>query len=106
MIAAVTCFSTVLGGLFASIRRDDIGVLGAFSAGVLITTSLLDLLPQTFKFANSSNVLLENVMVLTVVGFLFLYIISLLTAAHVLNENGNYTAIRHPLAGLFAARAT
>ncbi|MCJ7760559.1 ZIP family metal transporter [Candidatus Bathyarchaeota archaeon] len=102
IIATVTCFSTLLGGLFASIRRDNIGVLGAFSAGVLITTSLLDLLPETFKLASSSNVLLENIMALTVVGFLFLYVISRLVAAHVLNKDGAYTEIRHPLAGLFA----
>jgi len=102
LLAIITCFSTLLGGSFAARRRKNIGVLGAFAAGVLITTSLLDLLPQTFRLASSVNVLLEDVMALTVVGFLFLYIISRLVIAHVFTEDGKYTEIRHPLGGLFA----
>jgi hypothetical protein len=67
-LAIVTCFSTMFGGIFAARYRKKIGILGAFAAGVLITTSLLDILPQTFKLAQSANVLLEDVMALTVVG--------------------------------------
>jgi zinc transporter ZupT len=102
LLAVITCFSTLLGGAFAARRRKNIGILGAFAAGVLITTSLLDLLPQTFKLAQSANVLLEDVMALTVVGFLFLYIISRLITAHVFSKDGEYVEIRHPLGGLFA----
>jgi ZIP family zinc transporter len=101
LLAVITCFSTLLGGSFAARRRKNIGIMGAFAAGVLITTSLLDLLPQTFRLAVSVNVLLENVMAMTVVGFLFLYIISRLVTAHVFKD-GEYSEIRHPLGGLFA----
>jgi zinc transporter ZupT len=102
LLAVVTCFSTLLGGIFAARRRKNIGVLGAFAAGVLITTSLLDLLPQTFRLATSVNVLIEDVMALTVVGFLFLYVISRLITSHVFNKDGEYVEVRHPLGGLFA----
>lgn len=102
ILAIITCFSTLVGGTFATRRRKNIGILGAFAAGVLITTSLLDLLPQTFKLATSANVLLENVMALTVVGFLFLYIISRAISHHVLNSEGEYVEVKHPLGGLFA----
>lgn len=102
ILATVTCFSTLLGGTAAAKHRKNIGVLGAFAAGVLITTSLLDLLPQTFRLATSVNVLLEDVMALTVVGFLFLYIISRLVTAHVFSRAGEYTETKHPLGGLFA----
>jgi ZIP family zinc transporter len=101
-LAIVTCFSTLLGGTLAARRRKNIGILGAFAAGVLITTSLLNLLPQTFRLATSVNVVLEDVMALTVVGFLFLYIISRLIIAHVFNKEGEYSEIKHPLGGLFA----
>jgi zinc transporter ZupT len=101
ILAIVTCFSTLLGGAFAARRRRNIGILGAFAAGVLITTSLLDLLPQTFKLATSVNVLLEDVMALTVVGFLFLYIVSRLIVAHVFKD-GAYVEVKHPMGGLFA----
>lgn len=102
LLAAITCLSTLLGGVFATKRRKNIGVLGAFAAGVLITTSLLDLLPQTFKLATSANVPLENVMTLTVVGFLFLYIISKAVSHHVFDSEGEYVEVRHPLGGFFA----
>ncbi len=102
LLAVVTCFSTLLGGTFATRRSKNIGILGAFAAGVLITTSLLDLLPQTFKLAISVNVLLENVMALTVVGFLFLYIISRVISSHVFNKEGEYVEVKHPLGGFFA----
>jgi zinc transporter, ZIP family len=102
LLATITCFSTLIGGTFAAKRKKNIGVLGAFAAGVLVTTSLLDLLPQTFRLATSVNVLLEEVMALTVVGFLFLYIISRFITAHVFSKAGEYTETRHPLGGLFA----
>ena len=102
LLAIVTCFSTLLGGAFAARRRKDIGVLGAFAAGVLITTSLLNLLPQTFRLAVSANVLLEDVMALTVVGFLFLYVISRVISHHVFSNEGEYVEVKHPFGGLFA----
>jgi ZIP family zinc transporter len=102
LLAIVTCFSTLVGGTFAARRRKNIGVLGAFAAGVLITTSLLDLLPQTFRLATSVNVLLEDVMALTVVGFLFLYVISRVVSHHVFSNEGEYVEVKHPFGGLFA----
>jgi ZIP family zinc transporter len=63
---------------------------------------LLDLLPQTFRLATSVHVLLESVMALTVVGFLFLYVISRLITAHVFSKDGEYIEVKHPLGGLFA----
>lgn len=102
LLAVVTCFSTLLGGSFAAKRRKNIGVLGAFAAGVLITTSLLDLLPQTFRLATSINVPIENVMALTVVGFIFLYVISRVISHHVYSNEGEYVEVKHPLGGLFA----
>ncbi len=102
LLATITCFSTLLGGSLAARRSKNFGVLGAFAAGVLITTSLLDLLPQTFKLAVSSAIRLEDVMALTVVGFLFLYIISRVISHHVFSSKGEYVEVKHPLGGVFA----
>jgi zinc transporter ZupT len=101
-LSVLTCFSTLFGGTIAVRYRKNIGILGAFAAGVLITTSLVDILPQTFRLATSINVLLEDVMALTVVGFLFLYIISRLISAHVFSKEGEYIEVKHPLGGVFA----
>ncbi len=102
ILAVVTCFSTLLGGTFAANRRRDVGIMGAFAAGVLVTTSLLDLLPQTFKLAVSVGVVLEDVMAVTVVGFLFLYVISRVISHHVFGKSGEYVEVKHPFAGVFA----
>jgi zinc transporter ZupT len=102
MLGIVTCFSTLFGGLFAARRRKNIGILGALAAGILITTSLVDILPQTFKLAVSTNVDLEEIMALTVVGFLFLYIISRMVSGHVFSKDGEYVEVKHPLGGVFA----
>jgi len=102
VLAIITCFSTLLGGIIAARWRKNIGALGALAAGVLITTSLVDILPQTFRLADSASVLLEEVMAITVVGFLFLYIISRMVSGHVFGKNGEYVEVRHPLGGLFA----
>jgi zinc transporter ZupT len=102
LLAVITCFSTILGGVFAAGHRKSIGVLGAVAAGVLITTSLLDILPQNFKLAESANVDLEEVMALMVVGFLFLYIISRMISEHVFSKEGEYVEVKHPLGGVFA----
>lgn len=102
ILAFITCFSTLLGGAFAARQRKNIGVLGALAAGVLIATSLIDLLPQTFRLATAVNVQLESVMALTVAGFLFLYIISRLVTHHVFSKEGEYVEAKHPLGGLFA----
>jgi zinc transporter ZupT len=102
LLATLTCFSTLFGGIFAARRNKKIGILGAFAAGILITTSLVDILPQTFKLANSVNIDLEEVMGLTVIGFLFLYIISRRVSEHVFSKDGEYVEVKHPLGGVFA----
>jgi zinc transporter, ZIP family len=102
LLAVITCFSTMFGGIFAARHRKNIGILGAFAAGVLITTSLLDILPQTFKLAQSASVDLEDVMAFTVVGFLFLYIVSRMINEHVFSQDGEYVEVKHPLGGVFA----
>jgi ZIP family zinc transporter len=48
-------------------------------------------------------VLLEDVMALTVVGFLFLYVISRVISHHVFSNEGEYVEVKHPFGGLFAA---
>ncbi|MDQ1279826.1 MAG: hypothetical protein QG670_1088 [Thermoproteota archaeon] len=82
-LAALICLSTLLSGTFRVRYRRNVGILGAFAAGILITTALVDILSQTFILAISINVLLEDVLILTVVGFLFLYIISRIISAHI-----------------------
>jgi zinc transporter ZupT len=100
-IAAFT--STFLGGLLAAKNWDQVGRLAAFSAGVLIAVPLFDLLPETFRLATQANVPLENVMYVTALGFIFLYVLERYFSVHRVCEDGVCRNVRHPRGGLLGA---
>jgi zinc transporter ZupT len=95
--------STFLGGLLAARYRDQVGRLAAFSAGVLIAVPLFDLLPETFRLATQANVPLENVMYVTALGFIFLYVLERYFSVHRVCQDGVCRNVRHPTGGLLGA---
>jgi zinc transporter ZupT len=104
ILLSISAFaSTFLGGLLAAKYRDQVGRLAAFSAGVLIAVPLFDLLPETFRLATQANVPLENVMYLTALGFLFLYVLERYFSVHRVCEDGVCRNVRHPRGGLLGA---
>ena len=102
LLAVVTFFSTLLGGFFATKYRNNIGVLAAFAAGVLIAVPLFDILPETFKLAAAENVFLDDVMYLTALGFIFLYVIDRVFTPHRPHSDVEHRTIQHPVGGMFA----
>ena len=95
--------STFLGGLLAAKYREQIGRFAAFSAGVLIAVPLFDLLPETFRLATQASVPLENVMYLTALGFIILYVLERYFSVHRVCEDGVCRNVRHPRGGLLGA---
>lgn len=95
--------STFLGGLLATRYRDQLGRFAAFSAGVLIAVPLFDLLPEAFRLATQANVPLENVMYLTALGFIFLYVLERYFSVHRVCEDGVCRNVRHARGGLLGA---
>jgi zinc transporter ZupT len=73
LLTTVTFLTTLLGGRLAARYRNRIGVLAAFASGVLIAVPLFDILPETLQLAVGANVSVDNIMLLTAVGFIFLY---------------------------------
>ena len=71
----ITFIATMLGGILAIKYRRRIGVLAAFTAGVLIALALFELLPEIFTLALQVKASLESALIIIAVGFFFLYII-------------------------------
>jgi zinc transporter ZupT len=104
IFGAVTCVSTLAGGLFAVRYRERFGILAAFAAGVLIAVSLFDLLPEALRLATNAGVSSEQVMYVTAVGFMFLLILERYFSVHrICLPDGTCTNERHPKGGLFGA---
>jgi zinc and cadmium transporter len=99
----VTFVSTLSGGLLAAKYSNKLGRLAAFSAGVLIAVPLFDLLPETFRLATQVQVPLEQVMYVTALGFIFLYILERYVSVHRVCEDGVCRNERHPKGGLLGA---
>ncbi len=75
LLAVTLAFTvTLLGGLF-SIRyyRRNIGVLGAFTAGMLIALSLFDLFPKVLTLSQTVQMSLESGVATAILGFTILY---------------------------------
>lgn len=101
-LATVTMFSTLLGGSLAARYRNNIGLLAAFAAGVLIAVPLFDVLPESFRLAATVQVSLDEVMTLTAVGFIFLYALDRhLFQSRKIDGEERRSSYR-PIGGLFA----
>lgn len=75
LAVVITFIATMLGGILAIKYRRRIGVLAAFTAGVLIALALFELLPEIFTLALQVEASLESAVIVIAVGFIFLYIL-------------------------------
>ena len=74
LLAAVTFFSTALGGLFALRWRKQLYLVMGFSAGILVAAALLDLLPDAFEIVvESKESAVDQVLFAAALGFLAYY---------------------------------
>lgn len=93
--------STLSGGLVAArLSRSRLGVLTAFAAGVLIAVPLFDLLPEALRLASQAGVSLENVLQVTALGFISLYVLERCFSVHRVCEGDVCRNVRHPKGGL------
>lgn len=69
LLTALTFFSTLAGGLFALRFRDQLHLLLAFSAGVLVTVTFADVLPEALRTAGRAGVPVTTVLLVVLIGF-------------------------------------
>ena len=70
LLACLTSFSTLLGGLFAFWHRDRLHRILGFSAGIILGVIAFDVLPEIAALAEATGTDFKMPMVALVVGFL------------------------------------
>jgi zinc transporter ZupT len=103
LLSFVTFLATLLGGYLAARNRDKFGVIAAFSAGVLIAVPLFQLLPASLDLASRIEVPAQDVLYMTGLGFLFLYMLERLLSVKKVQEGDRCRYVRHSTGGIYGA---
>jgi len=82
LVAAVTFFSTSIGGLAAVRIRDRLHLLLGFSAGAVLGVAFFDVFPELVQRTSVHNTLPTRTMVLVAGGFLAFFLLEKFTALH------------------------
>ncbi|MDD1743643.1 MAG: ZIP family metal transporter, partial [Methanomassiliicoccales archaeon] len=75
LAGAIAFLATLVGGFLALHYRKQIGLLAAFTAGVLVEVSLLEIMPEAFRIANSAGISSMIIVLMASAGFLTLFLI-------------------------------
>ncbi len=103
ILSFVTFLATLLGGFVAARYRSRFGIIAAFSAGVLIAVPLFQLLPASLNLAIKVDVPFQNVLYVTALGFIFLYVLERFFSVKRVREGNNWKNVRHAKGGFFGA---
>ncbi len=103
VLSFITFLATLAGGYVAARNRSKFGVIAAFSAGVLIAVPLFQLLPASLTLANNQHIAAQNVLYMTGLGFVFLYMLERLLAVKKVRSDGKWKYIRHSSGGIYGA---
>ena len=103
VLSFITFLATLAGGYTAAKNRSKFGYIAAFSAGVLIAVPLFQLLPTSLTLAAKTNVSAQNVLYVTGLGFIFLYMLERLLAVKKVRSGDTWKFERHSTGGFFGA---
>ena len=103
ILSFITFFATLLGGYVAARNRNRFGVIAAFSAGVLIAVPLFQLLPASLKLADNLGTPTQNVLYMTALGFVFLYMLERLLSVKKIRSGSGWKYVRHSTGGVYGA---
>jgi ZIP family zinc transporter len=104
LLALVTFFLTLAGGLFALKFRDRLHFILSFTAGVLLGVVSFDILPEIFELTHEQGADATGAMIALVVGFLLFHSIEKFVLVHHVHE-ADYAAHHHPQVGVLSALA-
>jgi zinc transporter ZupT len=103
VLSFITFLATLAGGYVAARNRSKFGVIAAFSAGVLIAVPLFQLLPAALILADNLHVAAQNILYMTGLGFVFLYMLERLLSVKKVREDGKWKYVRHSTGGIYGA---
>jgi zinc transporter ZupT len=102
-LSFITFLATLLGGYVAARNRRRFGIIAAFSAGVLIAVPLFQLLPASLTIAEDLHVAYQNVLYVTALGFIFLYMLERLLSVKKVRSGDKWKYVRHSTGGIYGA---
>jgi ZIP family zinc transporter len=103
VLSFITFLATLAGGYTAAKNRSKFGYIAAFSAGVLIAVPLFQLLPTSLTLAAKTNVTAQEVLYVTGLGFIFLYMLERLLAVKKVRSGDTWKFERHSTGGFYGA---
>jgi zinc transporter ZupT len=103
ILSFITFLATLLGGYVAARNRKRFGIIAAFSAGVLIAVPLFQLLPASLRLADNLRVPPQNVLYMTALGFIFLYMLERLLSVRKTRSGNSWKYVRHSTGGIYGA---
>jgi ZIP family zinc transporter len=99
-LAALTFFSTGLGGLVAFRLRDRLHIMMGLASGAVLGVVFFDMLPETFASTNVPRWVLVG----SAVGFLAYFLLERFTSLHAAREHEHHAAAPHaPELGMVGA---
>ncbi len=96
--------ATLIGGLIGFRYQDKLHIVLGFTAGVLVSVVVLDLIPEIFEITHSTGIPIEYPMLMVIAGFLLFHTIEKVFLIHNAQE-GEYVTHLHPMVGKISALA-
>ncbi|MEA2476402.1 MAG: hypothetical protein QOF16_1740 [Actinomycetota bacterium] len=87
LVAALTFFSTSLGGLAAVKFRDRMHLLLGFSSGAVLGVVFFDVMPEMIDRVQAASISISNAMLVVVAGFMSFFVLERLTRLHAGREH-------------------
>ncbi len=97
ILALLTFFSTIIGGVVIVKFRNYLPFFFAFAAGSLVAVSFLDLLPESLDIARSINLPVRYIMMAVVFSFFFYSLLERFFLTHHLEESDDHEHIMGPI---------
>ncbi|MGB8216059.1 MAG: ZIP family metal transporter [Candidatus Methanoperedens sp.] len=97
ILALLTFFSTLIGGVVIVRFRNYLPFFFAFAAGSLVAVSFLDLLPESLDIARSINLPVRYIMIAVVFSFFFYSLLERFFLTHHLEETDDHEHIMGPI---------
>ncbi len=97
ILALLTFFSTLIGGVVIVRFRNYLPFFFAFAAGSLVAVSFLDLLPESLDISRSINLPVRYIMIAVVFSFFFYSLLERFFLTHHLEETDDHEHIMGPI---------
>ncbi len=92
LCAALTFFSTLLGGYLALRFRDKLHLVLAFASGAVVATALFEILPEIIQQSQMTNLPITNLLVFSAFGFLLFHTLEKVLAFQKIKDQGHFAA--------------